>query len=388
MVERLTILYFDSSGIETPGNGGTSDTVWQMAHHAANLGHRAIIAGFYRSTKYPYSNVEVRVLKQPRWFERNIITSLISAVFAWRALRQMHDVQIIHLRDYLFGGIFLLLGHRPPVILTTPGNVYEREERGVKYFDPVTRMFFRWTGDLMARRSPRIIAHSQEQRDWWLYTGTSPLRMAQIPLGVDEQLFHPVPDARAQLGIPANTKIVLFVGRLYIQLKGLDMLLTAFEEAVKVEPKLELHLVGEGPDRTELEQWSAQHGLTDNVRFFPWVQPQELVLRYNAADVCVLTSRSESFSRIMVEAMACGVPFIGVPHGGMLDHIRQGENGYIIDPQCTAQLAETILNLTRDRELRSLIGANALAYIQAHLTWPIVMQRLISEVYEPIVQGK
>lgn len=384
----MRVLYFDPHAVESPGFGGTSDTVWRMAEAMATLGHEPVIAGYYTRTNFPSNNIEVHRFPLPSVMRRNIVTVTSGAVVSWLRVRQIPNIDLIHLRDYLHAGVFARLSNKLPIVLTTPGNVYERIERGIPYYDPLTLQVYKWAARSVSRRADGVIAHSSEQRDWWLFTGTSPLRIVQYPLGVDEARFHPVSDARQQLGLETNVKILLFVSRLHWYLKGIDLLLNMVACVRESIPNIKLYIAGDGPDRERVEAWVADHGLQDNVQILNWITPEQLLLWYNAADICVSTSRSEPFSRVMLEAMACGTPFIGSPHGGMLDNIVNGENGYVVNPEDTKAFSEIVKRLLTDRTHASKIGSNALDFVTTHFSWKSVMQKVIDNVYTPLLQGR
>jgi glycosyltransferase involved in cell wall biosynthesis len=358
-----------------------------MAEAMLQLGHDPVIAGYYNDTNYPTQQIEVHRFPKPPVMHRNILTINAGAVQTWFRVRHIPDIQLVHLRDYLHGGIFAWLGGLP-VVVTPAGNVYERIQRGIPYFDRVTRQFYKWSARTVSRRAKRVIAHSSEQRDWWLFTGTSPLQIVQIPLGVDETIFYPVPDARQQLGLDRGAKIILFASRLYWHLKGLDLLLQIFQQVHKAIPDVKLVVAGDGPDHQLFEACIAARELRQNVKILNWISPPEMLLWYNAADVCVLTSRSEAFSRVMLEAMACGTPFIGSPHGGMRDNIVNGQTGYVVDPEATEHYAQVLIRLLQDDTQRSEIGLNALNFVRRHFSWKGVMQRVCDEVYAPILCDK
>jgi glycosyltransferase involved in cell wall biosynthesis len=96
---------------------------------------------------------------------------------------------------------------------------------------------------------------------------------------------------------------------------------------------------------------------------------------YSAADAVVLPSKSEGLPRVMLEAMACGTPFIGTRISGVVDHIRDGENGFIVAPDDEPALALR-LRVVREQPLHARqIGRRGQEYVVRHLTWPLVVRR-------------
>lgn len=359
-----------------------------MAEAMRRLGHQPLIAGYYKSVDYLYPNIDVYHINLPSVFHRNTATKFVAALESLRRIKKNYgEFDIIHFRSYFHAAIFARFSKHPAVVLTTPGNVYERIQRGISYFDFMTREAYKWAVTTASRRCRYVITHSQEQRDWWLFTGTSPLRMQTIPLGVDLDLYHPVPDARQKLGVDENSTIIMYVGRLLVEIKGLDYLLEAFKKIYSQQPNAHLYFVGEGPDRYLIEQWAQEHHLESAIHITGWIYGN-LELYYNIADVCVMPSRSEPFSRVLLESMACGTPFIGSYHGGMVDHIENNENGFLVNPADVDTLAETILHVITNRTERQRIVDNALRKIRDEFSWETIMERIIENVYLPILESK
>ncbi len=101
---------------------------------------------------------------------------------------------------------------------------------------------------------------------------------------------------------------------------------------------------------------------------------------YSAADAVVLPSKSEGLPRVMLEAMACGTPFIGTRISGVVDHIRDGENGFIVAPDDESALALR-LRVVREQPLHARqIGRRGQEYVVRHLTWPLVVRRFRNAV--------
>jgi glycosyltransferase involved in cell wall biosynthesis len=112
----------------------------------------------------------------------------------------------------------------------------------------------------------------------------------------------------------------------------------------------------------------------------------ELPRWYSAADAVVLPSVSEGLPRVMLEAMACGTPFIGTRISGVVDHIRDGENGFVVASNDMDALAVR-LNLVREQPLHvRQVGRNGQDYVDRELTWPIVVRRFRDAVTSRLIR--
>jgi glycosyltransferase involved in cell wall biosynthesis len=127
-----------------------------------------------------------------------------------------------------------------------------------------------------------------------------------IPPPVDVQIFQPATPVRK------TAFIVGYVGRL-VECKGVDMILKALASLPESVTAL---IIGEGDARRRLESLARELGVSERVAFHNSVSPSELREMYSKMDVVVLPSRTtkywrEQFGRVLVEAMACGIPVIG-----------------------------------------------------------------------------
>jgi alpha-1,6-mannosyltransferase len=181
-------------------------------------------------------------------------------------------------------------------------------------------------------------------------------RVAVQPLGVDGDCFHPTrrdPALRAQLGLAPQTRLLVFAGRMARE-KQIPLLLETF--AALGAPYHLLLIGGEHCER-----------LSANVTMLPYEQDSSSLARLLAsADALVHAGVHETFGMIVIEAMACGIPVIGMRAGAVAELI-DASVGSLCDPQKPASLRDTIAALY-DRDLVTL-GANARARIERRYTW-------------------
>ena len=180
-----------------------------------------------------------------------------------------------------------------------------------------------------------------------------------IPNGVDlgrfEEDIQPVP--RLELGISDADVVLIYSGRLGPE-KNLTFLVRAFAGAQTAYPDTRLMLVGDGPERDNLEDLAARSGLQDKVIFAGMVPHDDVPCYLTAADAFVTASVTEVHPLSVIEALACGLPVVGIDSPGVGDTITDGENGFI----CRNDLAAFTAKLTRliaDTELRSKMSDHA-----------------------------
>ena len=147
----------------------------------------------------------------------------------------------------------------------------------------------------------------------------------------------------------------IYVGRLSPE-KDLPTLLRAFALALAELPQARLSIVGDGPERAELERTAVQLGCANRVRWLGAISREGVRAALRVADVFVLPSRFESMSYTLLEAMACGVACIATRVGGNVDLIRHGETGILVAPNDPPALAEAMLKLARSHEERARLA--------------------------------
>ena len=159
----------------------------------------------------------------------------------------------------------------------------------------------------------------------------------------------------AHLRIPAGTPVskkLLSVGRLQRE-KGHEYLLEAFAQLCREMSNIELLVVGVGNLRRTYEEWAQAKGLEGRIRFIGLIQHgDELFNIYRMADAFILPSVTEGTPKVLLEAMACGVPVVASKVGGVGTIIRHDVNGILVPPRDPVAIAAAILRLFKNDALR------------------------------------
>jgi len=210
-----------------------------------------------------------------------------------------------------------------------------------------------------------------------------------VPNGVDTSRFQPNIDGmeiRLKYGLQGKT-LVLFVGALtqWHAYKGVGHLIAAFKTASFRNPKLRLLIVGRGSLLPVFQRQAVDLALQEKVIFAGQVSDELLPRYYASCDFAVLPSkdRSEGFGLVLLEAMASGKPVIGSRVGGIIDVVSEGETGILTDPNESASLADAIVNLSEDIELRRKMGLKAREYAERH-DWSENV-RLVEGIYREAI---
>lgn len=179
-----------------------------------------------------------------------------------------------------------------------------------------------------------------------------------IPNGVDLKPFHKPakPLNKEALGVPAGSLLLVYVGRLADE-KNLPTLLEQFALARDIQPELRLMLIGKGPQERELVEQAADLQLQEYVYFKGAMAYQEIPNILAAADAFITASTSEVHPLTVIEAMAAGLPVIGVMSPGISDTVEPGRTGILASKP--EGLAAATIALTMNDDKRRSMGEQA-----------------------------
>jgi glycosyltransferase involved in cell wall biosynthesis len=168
------------------------------------------------------------------------------------------------------------------------------------------------------RNAHGVIAVSRDLAAGVVALGAKQERVRVIIDGVERSQFTPgcQRDAQARLGFSPGKRHLLFVGNL-APVKGVDVLLTACAQLQAFIGSWHLHIVGDGPLCPALRRQCYALGIHDRVTLHGALPHAELPDWFRAADLFVLASRSEGVPNVLLESMACGLPFVATSVGGI-----------------------------------------------------------------------
>jgi teichuronic acid biosynthesis glycosyltransferase TuaC len=191
------------------------------------------------------------------------------------------------------------------------------------------RPMIRWA----LQHAAGIVAVAASLKNSIVGLGIPPERICVIPNGVDVARFRPMEQAKArrELRLTLGCRIAVSVGSL-TEGKNHKLLISAFAKIVKIDPEAQLHILGEGPLRGELEHLIHRLSLDKNA-FLAGARPnEELRIWFSAADVSCLVSSREGWPNVVMESIACGTPAVATRVGGLPEIITSPELGVLVEP--------------------------------------------------------
>jgi L-malate glycosyltransferase len=176
---------------------------------------------------------------------------------------------------------------------------------------------------------------------------------------IDEQKYRPVDPGtlKSDFGIGQDQKVIIHISN-FRKVKRIPDIIQSFREVLQ-ETDAKLLLVGDGPEKMDMEELVMELGLQDDVIFTG--KRDDLPELLAISDVMFHLSEKEAFGLVLLEALACGLPSIATDAGGIPEVIEDGVNGFIVQVGDTHAAAQKALQLLNDDVLRATFRENGLA---------------------------
>jgi phosphatidyl-myo-inositol dimannoside synthase len=313
---------------------------------------------------------------------------LLSALRAAGSLLGRSDFDLVHAHWIVPNGPIGAIAagrHDLPLVVTLHGSDMAVSERS-RTIGRATR----WT----LARTAAVTAPSGDLLERARRLGASGLREL-IPYGADARALEADPGEverlRERLGLGSDDVVVAGVGRL-IPVKGFEYLVEAHMKARIARPELRLVLVGDGDLREELRARARSLDAADTVIFAGMVERDEIPAYLAAADIVVVPSVRyggyvDGLPNVALEAMAAGKPLVATRVGGLPELVRPGETGLLVGEKDADALADAIVTLAREPDMRARMGDSGRALIRDSMSWDSVAERFES-VYERVTRGE
>ena len=199
--------------------------------------------------------------------------------------------------------------------------------------------------------------------------------------GVDTDRFRPArrdADVRASLGWHGRP-VVLTVGRLQKR-KGHDQMILALRPIREAIPTVLYAIVGDGEERTNLDQLVAREKMADHVQFRGELDDADLIRCYQQCDLFVLPNRQvggdiEGFGMVLLEAQACGRAVAAGASGGTAETMSIPQTGLVVSCDGPAEVASLVIDLLSDHTRRDGMGNAAREWVVSRFDWTVLSQR-------------
>lgn len=283
--------------------------------------------------------VKVHYLK-----ERKRLQSIMAAPELKRIFREFKpDIVNTHFASS-YGITSALAGIHPNILSVWGSDVYKNPYE--------SKMLFRLIRFAL-RRSDMVTSSSHVMAQQTKVIAGEDVDVTVIPFGVDVNKFSPSADGKG------NDEIVIGIVKTLKPVYRIDVLIRAFAIVCsKCKVPVRLDIYGEGELLGELKELAENLGVAQKVNFIGSIPNDQVPNALHKMDIFALSSERESFGVAAVEAMACGLPVAATAAEGFVEVIKDGNTGFIVPKNDYEQLAEKILELINNEELRKKMGQN------------------------------
>ena len=265
---------------------------------------------------------------------------------------KQHQIHVVHTNDF-YSNIFGMTGAKLARVRARIGS--KRETTGVR---SRTKVIVEKNAFRLAHA---VVANATAVKEQLIKNGVRADKIAVIHNGLDIRRFQQngTPDdalVRLNLETVRGRPIVTIVANFEHRVKDYPMLLRAAQRVTSEVPEAVFVMAGEGRFRNETEQLATELGVRDSCLFIGRCANVPDLLA--ASSICVLSSLAEGFSNSILEYMAAARPVVATNVGGASEAIVEGETGYLVNAGDDRAMAEQIIKLLRNRELRTSMGVN------------------------------
>ena len=407
-VRRVAMLSVHTSPLEQPGTGDAGGLNVYVVEVSKRLAQRGIEVEIF--TRMTDGSLPVQSDIAPGVHVRNVIAgpfeglgkgdlpgqlcAFAQGVMRAEAARPEGWYDLVHSHYWLSGQVGWLAADRWRVPLVHTMHTMARVKNSQLADGDAPEPAGREIGEAqVVDAADRLVANTAgEARELVDLYGADPDKVRVVSPGVDLDVFTAggVAAARAELGLPQDAQVLLFVGRIQ-PLKAPDVLLRAAADLLARRPELRHRLVvavvggpsgsGLGKPRA-LQELAQQLGIQAQVRFVPPVDRARLALWYRAADLVTVPSYSESFGLVAIEAQACGTPVVGAAVGGLPYAI--GDGGLLIDGLRTTDWSAGLGGLLDDPGRRDLMSRKAVKHA-SQFSWERTTDQLLEVYTESVI---
>lgn len=383
---RITVV----TSIFPPEIGGPATYAWEILHRLNAEGHQVKVVTPCEGAKAT-DNVIIASKKRLRIRIIGYIHYHLALLIA--ILRAAKGCDLIYTLNPAYIGLISLVAAkllRKPIVLRFVGDkAWESAHNKGTTTKPLedflklpegggdTKKWLRLQRFMFSQVN-RIIVPSCFLRDILVdYYNVNPAKIRIIYNSVDLSLYEGEPMKRPQKA----AKCIVTVGRI-IRHKKIDGIIRAVKALAGGFPDISLLIIGEGPEKGNLEKLAQEMRLESRVQLYGRAAHEETIKLVKEADIFVLNSIYEGMPHAVIEAMACRTPVIATDIGGTDEVVKDGETGLLVAANNDEELREKLSLLLKDKELRKRLLGNAYKDVEQKFTWEKNLSILEKELEE------
>ena len=372
---------------------------WELIRNLAEIGHDVWVIA--------YKNIEFkRVHTNLLQAEKGVLGKLSARFKYMRMLFKLatrHHFDILYTRNGLAGVIGYLLK-----VMTGSNLVYELNGITSDEWESVKKqnkngilkeieMALSIRAEMFAlRKADAIIVVTEGIKNWLVGNGIEENEIWVIKNGVNIELFRPIKDSpvlnelKNKLSISNDENVVTYAGSLNAPWQGVEHLIHTVPLIIKEFPKTKFLIVGDGIMREKLESLTKKLNMEHNIFFIGRVQYENVSKYINISDVCVapfIRKRNERIglsSLKISEYLACGKPIVAGNIKNIGELLKNSNSGIAVTPDNPNELADAVIRLLKDKQLREQMGKNGRELVVNNYSWENTAMKTV-EVFEEVL---
>lgn len=358
-----------------PNVGGIAAHVLEISRALTKLGNRVVVLTkiYDPEKKYPeleiYDDIEVIRIRTSNYKKLRALEFIIKGKAKIKKLLGLEQFDVIH-------------SHK----LITDSMITKVPFSGLKIFTNHSSTFLNWYENNEMRKIHFLLQHYQgnispsDELHMKIQTIFPEVPSVNISNGVDAEKFKPSELLRAEtriaLGYGEQDQVVMIARRLEAK-NGVRYFVEAIPDMVAQNPHVQCLIVGNGSERTYIENFIQKHHLQNHVTLRTNIHNQEMPSYFNAADLVVLPSLMEATSIAGLEAMACAKPLLGTRVGGIPEIIEAGRTGELIDAKSSEAIAAGVELMLADKQSLVAYGLAAREAVLNHFSWEQIARKTV-----------
>ncbi len=229
--------------------------------------------------------------------------------------------------------------------------------------------------------SSKVVTVSKQVEEYLKQRGVKKDKLQTIYTGIDTKKFTPkkIFDLKKELYIEEDTLLIGIVAVLRAAKRHKDLI----EAISKIEAKIKLVIVGDGPQKDNIQKIIKEKNLQDKVIMLGHREDIDKILPN--LDIFVLPSNMEALGTSILEAGACGIACIGSKVGGIPECIKDNKTGFLFENQNVKELQEKLEILIKEKNLREKFGKNARELIEKNFSVDAMVKKT-EELYESLIK--
>jgi phosphatidyl-myo-inositol dimannoside synthase len=342
------------TGVFPPGIGGMQKYYYNIGKHSKH--DLTVLAPHYPNDKAFDANQSFKIIRGP--FMKNERVHITSWLRLFKHVRKAIREENTELTIYGY----IMIGMIGLILQKLFGHKYVISTHGMDMLQFRRFWGLNFMTKLILQQADGVLTNSEFTKKLVLSYGVEPSKIELVFPGVED--MYEKQGKHADLIEKHDLKdkyALLTVGRL-VKRKGHDRVIESLPQLIKEIPELVYLIVGDGPERSSLEQLAAKLGMSERVIFVGSIQDEALLNQYyNTCDQFLMIAReldtgnAEGFGIVYLEAACAGIPVIAGNSGGAGEAVLHETTGLVVDPNAKEEIANAILRLKTDSLLREAL---------------------------------